>query len=69
MNKVVVSPFITAFATSIAPSNRQILRYDERRQLSQVLVNDIWIDASTVPEQACSNTRLTKVAQETTDDA
>jgi hypothetical protein len=62
-------PFITAFATRIERACRQTLRYDEQRQLSQVLLDGTWVDAVTTPVVTAGGTCMTKVAQETTDDA
>jgi len=62
------SPFIARFAIALDPQAIEILRYDATRQVSQVLIGDAWVDALEAPAGS-SSTKLTKVAQETTDDA
>jgi len=61
-------PFLVRFAQPlpVAPANR--LRYDRYRQISQVFVDGVWIDALDVPANQPPSTRFTRAAQETTDD-
>jgi len=61
-------PFILRFATPIGHAVHETLRYDEMRQLSQILVGGVWLDAATARQPGGCSTRLTKVHQETTDD-
>ena len=61
-------PFIMRFAIPIGRAESETLRYDEERQLSQILIDGAWFDASTARMPAAIDTRLTKVHQETTDD-
>lgn len=62
------SPFIARFATALDAQMVEILRYDVDRQVSQVLIEGVWVDAVNAP--ACmGGTRMTKVTHETTDDA
>ena len=61
-------PFITGFASRLDSRPAAVLRYDDRRQVSQVLIGGVWLDASLVSVPSALGTRLTKVAQETTDD-
>ena len=57
-------PFLFRFAQRLPEVKPQQLRYDEDRQVSQVLKGDTWIDACA----DCESTLFTRVAQETTDD-
>lgn len=61
-------PFIARFATSIEGNDPQCLRYDANRQISQLLVEGVWLDAADIGPTACRSTRITRVQNETTDD-
>ncbi len=63
-----VRPFIARFATPLGDAQPQSLRYDEHRQISQVLVDGIWRDAMCAGVSAGGSTRITRVQLETTDD-
>jgi hypothetical protein len=67
--KHTLRPFIASLATPIEHAEREILRYDQARQVSEVLVGEMWVDASANGTTPAGGTRMTKVAQETTDDA
>jgi hypothetical protein len=57
------------FATQIGHGGgHDTLRYDEERQLSQILVGGVWLDAATARGPAGHDSRFTRVLQETTDD-
>lgn len=68
MSNSSIRPFIAAFSYLLPSDSRRALRYDEARQQSQVLANGVWIDAAAFIGEIGPNTRMTKVAQETTDD-
>jgi hypothetical protein len=57
-------PFLFRFAQRLPETKPQRLRYDEVRQISQVLEGEVWIDVCA----DCESTLFTRVAQETTDD-
>jgi hypothetical protein len=63
------TPFIVRFAQALQGTPQCVLRYDERRQLSQVLLEGKWIDVPDAPVDAWRSTRLTKVKQDTTDES
>jgi len=44
-----------------------LLRYDKARQRSQAFVAGVWVDSTQAPVKLAA-TRMTKVANETTDD-
>ena len=63
------SPFLAQFAKPVAPHAGAPFRYDAKRQIGQVRIEGVWIDAIDaidVPE--ISQTLETKVQRETTDD-
>lgn len=64
----VMTPFLLQFAEPIKHAEPQRLRYDETRQISQVQINDHWIDTPDALEYTLQSTRVTKVQTETTDD-
>lgn len=68
MSNKLVRPFIAGFATPIGHAPLQTMRYDEHRQLSQVLINNVWIDAANTQVPEMGSTKTTKVFQETSDD-
>ena len=61
-------PFLTRYAEPLSGARRTSHRYDEVRQVSQVLVDGVWVDASEARMAVERDTRMTKVHQETTDD-
>jgi hypothetical protein len=65
-----MEPFILRFAHQI-PSDAggaRTLRYDARRQITQILENGGWVDAHASRTNENGSTRTTKVRPETTDD-
>lgn len=64
----VLEPFIAKFATRIDSGHCQPVRYDEVRQISQVCLDDRWVDAVAAHHHRQPDTRMTKVTNETTDD-
>lgn len=67
-NNLNMRPFITEFSMSIEPNQHQTFRYDKKRQISQILIGEIWVDAINTSISMDNGTRMTKVDQETTDD-
>lgn len=61
-------PFLARYAEPLSGAQRTSHRYDEVRQVSQVLVDDVWVDATEARMAVERETRMTKVHQETTDD-
>jgi hypothetical protein len=61
-------PFLHRFAKPIPADPSLPLRYDETRQITQVLRNGQWIDTPDVPDETVGVSRKTAVQQETTDD-
>jgi hypothetical protein len=61
-------PFLHQFAQPIPTRASLPLRYDEARQIAQVLQNGQWIDAPDASDEEAGATRKTAVAQETFDD-
>jgi hypothetical protein len=61
-------PFLFRFARPIPLAPANPLRDDHYLQTSQVLGDGVWIEVLDVPANILSATRLTEVAQETTDD-
>jgi hypothetical protein len=62
-------PFILQFGQPLSPDRGYAVRYDSSRQVSQVLLNDKWVDAVNAPDRCGRATRETEVRAETTDDA
>lgn len=63
-----IIPFLFHFAQQIPTAPQHPLRYDAARQISQVLVHDIWIDSPDAPGEPPGLTRQTRIQAETTDD-
>lgn len=61
-------PFLLRFAKPIPEIFYHCLRYDPRRQVTQVLVDRDWVDALDTDTQIGKGTRQTAVAHETFDD-
>jgi len=61
-------PFLFRFKEPI-PECSRTLRYNERRQISQVLVDGKWIDGSDPSAPSIASSKFTRVDRETTDDA
>lgn len=61
-------PFVFRFAELIPNRVAHMLRYDIRRQISQILVAGEWIDAPDAPGEAVPGTSITATRRETTDD-
>jgi hypothetical protein len=61
-------PFLFRFAEPIPEAPLLPVRYDGRRQLSQVLVDGRWVDSPDVSVEVMRATRFTRVARETSDD-
>jgi hypothetical protein len=64
-----ITPFIARYAQPLPTTSPCPARYDSQRQISQVMVSGVWMDAPDAPASAFRNTICTKVRQETTDDA
>jgi hypothetical protein len=64
-----MTPFILRFAQRLPEVAVQALRYDSSRDVSQVLVDDRWVDAPDARGGHMSDTRITRVLAETQDDA
>jgi hypothetical protein len=65
---IYAKPFLFRYAELLSGSCGVSHRYDELRQVSQVRIGDAWIDAADSRVAVGQQTRMTKVAQETTDD-
>jgi hypothetical protein len=63
-----LNPLITRFASRLGESRTEVFRYDTERKISQVWDGAHWIDAIQARRSIGSETNMTKVAQETTDD-
>ena len=63
-----VIPFIVRFATLMNEVPLYVFRYDSQRQVSQVLVNEHWVDSPEAHLTPQPDTRLARVGGETTDD-
>jgi len=61
-------PFIVRFATLMDEVPLYVFRYDSQRQVSQVLVDEHWVDSPEAYLNPQPGTRVTKVGGETTDD-
>jgi len=63
------TPFLLRFVKEIPSTALScIVRYDPKRQLTQVLKNGAWIDSPDIRDEPWSQTRFTKIKPETTDD-
>ena len=62
-------PFLFRFAERLPRTEEQPVRYDTTRQISQVLIDGLWVDATKASVDFCAGTRITATQQETTDDA
>jgi hypothetical protein len=62
-------PFLFRFAERLPRTEGQPVRYDTTRQISQVLMDGLWVDATKASADFCGGTRITATQQETTDDA
>jgi hypothetical protein len=62
-------PFLFQFSEFIETQVNLPFRYDEFRQLGQVLIDSNWVDAVDAPgpEVAAAGTLMTQVQRETTD--
>lgn len=60
-----VRPFIALFGLPLSETRKEVVLYDEERQVSLVLTGEKSLPASVSIDPG---TRATKVAQETTDD-
>lgn len=61
-------PFLFRFAKPMPEQKVYPVRYDARRQISQVLVDGNWIDGPDSPCEFVQSTRVTATQRETTDD-
>jgi hypothetical protein len=61
-------PFLFDFAQLIPQVPSRAVRYDLSRQVSQTLVDGVWIDSVKLPSEPWGSTKVTDVRQETTDD-
>jgi len=62
-------PLIARFATRLRSDREQIIRYDPVRQVSQLWNGQDWLDTFEARLNFASDTRITRVSQESTDDA
>jgi hypothetical protein len=60
-------PFLLRFARPVPSNPRHAFRYDAARQLSQVLVDGVWVDSPDAGD-LLSGTVVTEVRTETTDE-
>jgi hypothetical protein len=63
-----IRPFIARFGSVLDAGCLEVVRYDEKSQVSHVLSSGIKSHVSTALTSIKLGTRATKVAQETTDD-
>ena len=61
-------PFLFRFAAPLPSCDVVPLRYDSARQVSQVLIDGVWLDAPGSHGDLGAGTRLTATRHETTDD-
>jgi hypothetical protein len=61
-------PFVCQFAHSLPEVPVRDFRYDDKRQVGQMLINDCWVDTPDAKGNSHARTRITKVNMETTDD-
>lgn len=66
--EVVIKPLIVRFASRLRDDREEIFRYDAGRQISQIWDGKEWVDTAIARRAFSSETRMTKVNQETTDD-
>jgi hypothetical protein len=62
-------PLLFRFAEPLPSCDAVPLRYDPARQISQVLIDGIWLDAPASAVNLDAGTRITATNQETTDDS
>lgn len=60
-------PFLVRFGQAVPHTAIPQYRYDLTRQLSQVLINDRWVDSPDAGD-VVKGTRVTEVKTETTDE-
>jgi len=65
----VCMPFIVKFATRLGNDRDETFRYDPARQVSQLWNGREWVDTFEARRNFASETRITRVSQESTDDA
>jgi|GEM_PF-4447345 len=65
----VCMPLIAQFATRLGNDRNEIFRYDPARQVSQLWNGREWVDTFEARRNFASGTRITRVSQESTDDA
>ncbi len=63
-----MNPFIVRFAEPLAQRSLRQARYDAQRQVTQILVEDLWVDAPDTHAHAFKDTHFTRVSGETSDD-
>ncbi|MGD1102899.1 MAG: hypothetical protein ABSA59_12615 [Terriglobia bacterium] len=61
-------PFLFRFAQPMPEVPLHPLRYDNVRQISQMLIDGRWIDSHDVSVELIKATRFTRVERETSDD-
>lgn len=66
---VVCMPLITQFATKLSNDRAETFRYDTARQVSQLWNGRNWVDTFEARRNLAPQTRITRVNQESTDDA
>lgn len=62
------APLIMRFASRLSEKRAEVYRYNPERQVSQVWDGFCWIDTIHARRTVASETSMTKVHQETTDD-
>lgn len=65
----VCMPLIAQFATRLSNHREEVFRYDPARQVSQFWNGREWVDTFEARRNFASETRITRVSQESTDDA
>jgi len=61
-------PFLCQYAEPLQGAPTQTLRYDQIRQVSQVLVGEDWIDTPDARVEPAQTSRITRVRPETSDE-
>jgi hypothetical protein len=67
-NMAKTTPFLLRFAKALPDFPCPSLRYDETRQILQVVVNGAWVDAPDADVEIMRESRFTRVRPETHDE-
>jgi hypothetical protein len=62
------TPFLCVFAVPLHDMPTETLRYDQQRQVSQVLIGQDWVDTPDAQIEPVQNSRITRVRPETSDE-